>query len=32
MNPKSNALEIIRFGKPERVMEGPPSHEIGRAS
>ena len=29
MNDKQNALEIIRFGKPERVMTGIPSYSIG---
>ena len=28
MDDKANALEIIRFGKPERVMEGCPSHGV----
>lgn len=27
MNEKQNALEIIRFGKPERVVSGPPVHD-----
>jgi uroporphyrinogen decarboxylase len=27
MDPKQNALEIIRFGKPERVTSGPPCFE-----
>ena len=26
MNPKENALEIIRFGTPERIVSGPPQH------
>jgi uroporphyrinogen decarboxylase len=29
MNNKLNALEIIRFGKPERVMAGIPSYGVG---
>ena len=28
MNAKQNALEIIRFGRPERVMTGAPCHVI----
>ena len=28
MNPKENALRIIRFSKPERVMKEPPCHTM----
>lgn len=29
MNAKDNALRIIRFDRPERVVGGPPSHSVG---
>ncbi len=29
MNPKQDALEIIRFGNPERVLTAIPTHGIG---
>jgi uroporphyrinogen decarboxylase len=29
MNDKHNALEIIRFGRPQRVVQGPPCHWVG---
>jgi len=29
MNAKENALRIIRFDDPERIVEGPPTHEVG---
>jgi len=28
MNEKENALRIIRFDRPERIVEGPPIHDI----
>jgi uroporphyrinogen decarboxylase len=28
VNPKQNALEIIRFGHPERITSGPPCHTL----
>ena len=28
MNDKQNALEIIRFGQPERILSGPPGHGL----
>lgn len=29
LTPRQNALEIIRFGSPERVMMSPPGHGLG---
>ncbi|NLG51342.1 MAG: hypothetical protein GX552_14635 [Chloroflexi bacterium] len=29
MNPKENALRILRFDHPERIVGGPPCHAIG---
>ena len=29
MNAKENALRIIRFDNPERIVEGPPTHAVG---
>jgi uroporphyrinogen decarboxylase len=29
VNPKQNALEILRFGQPERVVSGLPCHGLG---
>jgi len=28
MTPKQNALEIIHFGKPERIVSNPPAYEV----
>ncbi len=28
MNAKQNAIEIIKFGKPERIVDGPPVHGL----
>ncbi len=29
MNPKQNALEIIRFDQPQRIVSSPPAHGLG---